>query len=49
MPPSSLWPTDIVDAEVIKTRLEAIEAAVERIEGKLDAVLAALEENEGKR
>ena len=35
-------PADFVDAEVIKARLEAIEAAVERIEGKLDAVLAAL-------
>ena len=39
---SSSAPSDFVDAEVIKTRLEAIEAAVERIEGKLDAVLAAL-------
>ena len=35
-------PADFVDAEVIKARLEAIEAAIERIEGKLDAVLAAL-------
>ena len=35
-------PAAFVDAEVIKQKLEAIEAAAERIEGKLDAVLASV-------
>ena len=35
-------PADFVDAEVIKAKIEAIEAAVDRIEGKLDAVLASV-------